>query len=67
MTPTPKKPFELMTPAEYEAWCVEFARWYADVLDSWALGAFQPLPVIPTPGGSVPSVSRRRDHRQAGC
>jgi hypothetical protein len=58
MTPTPKKPLHVMSPAEYEAWKVELARWYADVWDSWALGAFQPL--NNPPRGSVPIVPRRR-------
>jgi hypothetical protein len=43
MTPTPKKPYHLMSPAEYAAWSREFAAWYADVWDTWALDAFQPL------------------------
>ena len=42
---------------EWEEWKTVYARWYADVCDSWALGAFQPL--ANPPRGSVPSVSRR--------
>ncbi len=43
---------------EWRAWSREIAIWYAAVSDSWAIDAFQPLPVTPTPGGSVPSVRR---------
>ena len=39
---------------EWEEWKVRYAAWYADVWDSWALGAFQPA--TPVPGGSVPSI-----------
>ena len=31
---------------------------YAAVINDWTDGVFQPLPVTPTPGGSVPSVRR---------
>ena len=41
---------------EWKRWKEVYATWYADVLDSWALGAFQPT-------GSVPSVKRRKHDR----
>ena len=41
---------------EWKEWSTVYARWYPDVLGTWALGAFQPLPNPPR--GSVPSVRR---------
>ena len=44
---------------EWRAWSREVAIFYADVINEWTDGAFRPLPVTPTPGGSVPAVRRR--------
>ena len=57
MTPIPKKPYDEMTPREYQEWCRELADWYADVWDDWGTAPWitEPQPT----GGSVPSVRRR--------
>ena len=44
---------------EWLAWKREIAIWWLAVDNHWTDDAFQPLPVTPTPGGSVPSVRRK--------
>jgi len=57
MTPIPKKPYDEMTPAEYQEWCREIARWYYAVIDD--IGTGPGAWGSPKPGGSVPTVIRR--------
>lgn len=46
---------------EWKRWKEVYAAWHANVLDSWALDAFQPWP--PPSTGSLPSVKRRKHDR----
>ena len=45
---------------EWLAWKSEIARWYADVLDTWAIEGFRQVAENRQAGGSVPTVLRRR-------